>query len=203
MHAKLIGLVLFLAASPLTAKASVLFDIERLSDTQGILTASGSIDAGATTPNFYNEFTVNPYSSGPPPSENVSVFGSSTLTEGGFPIVFAWDCGTLYSCINGQPAIYFGAGGIAEFGPGQTFSGALNLVLTAGTTFAPVGTTGNVYWGNQTAGEVITLVGTWEMTAATATPLPAGLPLFATGLGAMGLFGWRRKRKNTAAIVAA
>jgi hypothetical protein len=27
------------------------------------------------------------------------------------------------------------------------------------------------------------------------TPLPAALPLFATGLGAMGLFGWRRKRK--------
>ena len=28
-----------------------------------------------------------------------------------------------------------------------------------------------------------------------ATPLPAALPLFATGLGALGLLGWRRKRK--------
>jgi hypothetical protein len=27
------------------------------------------------------------------------------------------------------------------------------------------------------------------------TPLPAALPLFATGLGAIGLFGWRRKRR--------
>jgi hypothetical protein len=27
------------------------------------------------------------------------------------------------------------------------------------------------------------------------TPLPAALPLFATGLGALGLIGWRRKRK--------
>jgi hypothetical protein len=35
-------------------------------------------------------------------------------------------------------------------------------------------------------------------TPLTVTPLPAGLPLFATGLGAMGLFGWRRKRKNAA-----
>ena len=34
------------------------------------------------------------------------------------------------------------------------------------------------------------------------TPLPAALPLFATGLGALGLFGWRRKRKNAAAIAA-
>ncbi len=29
-----------------------------------------------------------------------------------------------------------------------------------------------------------------------ATPLPATLPLFATGLGVMGLLGWRRKRKS-------
>jgi hypothetical protein len=32
------------------------------------------------------------------------------------------------------------------------------------------------------------------------TPLPDGLPLFITGLGVIGLFGWRRKRKNAAAI---
>ncbi len=32
-----------------------------------------------------------------------------------------------------------------------------------------------------------------------ATPLPAAFPLFATGLGALGLLGWRRKRKAQAA----
>ena len=31
------------------------------------------------------------------------------------------------------------------------------------------------------------------------TPLPAALPLFAGGLGALGLFGWRKKRKAIAA----
>ena len=40
-------------------------------------------------------------------------------------------------------------------------------------------------------------VGTFEIFATT-TPLPAALPLFATGLGALGLLGWRRKRKNAA-----
>ena len=36
-----------------------------------------------------------------------------------------------------------------------------------------------------------------------ATPLPATLPLFAAGLGGMGLLGWRRKRKSADAIAAA
>ena len=39
-------------------------------------------------------------------------------------------------------------------------------------------------------------------TGVSATPLPAALPLFASGLGAMGLLGWRRKRK-AAALAAA
>ena len=30
-------------------------------------------------------------------------------------------------------------------------------------------------------------------------PSPAALPLFSSGLGALGLLGWRRKRKATAA----
>jgi hypothetical protein len=34
-----------------------------------------------------------------------------------------------------------------------------------------------------------------------ATPLPAALPLFACGLGALGLLGWRRKRKASAIAV--
>jgi hypothetical protein len=37
----------------------------------------------------------------------------------------------------------------------------------------------------------------FNLTADTAaTPLPAALPLFASGLGALVLFGWRKKRKR-------
>jgi hypothetical protein len=38
----------------------------------------------------------------------------------------------------------------------------------------------------------------WGLAPVTTTPLPAALPLFATGLGALGLIGWRRKRKAAA-----
>ena len=40
--------------------------------------------------------------------------------------------------------------------------------------------------------------GDWDNVRLTSTPLPATLPLFATGLSLMGLLGWRRKRKAAA-----
>jgi len=33
------------------------------------------------------------------------------------------------------------------------------------------------------------------------TPLPATLPLFVTGFGALGLLGWRRKQKSYARVL--
>jgi hypothetical protein len=38
----------------------------------------------------------------------------------------------------------------------------------------------------------------WGLAPVANTPLPAALPLFATGLGVLGLLGWRRKRKQAA-----
>ncbi len=43
--------------------------------------------------------------------------------------------------------------------------------------------------------------GSNESVTLASTPLPAALPLFASGLGVMGLFGWRRKR-NAQAVAA-
>jgi hypothetical protein len=64
-------------------------------------------------------------------------------------------------------------------------------------TFASLGVTPGTYvwtWGTGADQSFTLEIGT--------TPLPAALPLFATGLGAMGLLGWRRKRKAFAAIAA-
>jgi hypothetical protein len=42
-----------------------------------------------------------------------------------------------------------------------------------------------------------------NFTVVNATPLPGALPLFATVLGGMGVFGWRKRRKDVAAMAVA
>ncbi len=67
----------------------------------------------------------------------------------------------------------------------------------AAASFASLGVTPGTYiwtWGRGADQSFTLQVG--------ATPLPAALPLFATGLGALGLFGWRKKRRNAAALAA-
>jgi hypothetical protein len=45
----------------------------------------------------------------------------------------------------------------------------------------------------------VTNFSTQTTVTAAATPLPAALPLFATGIGGLGLLGWRKMRKAPAA----
>ena len=46
--------------------------------------------------------------------------------------------------------------------------------------------------------ETVTLSGSADLIIPAATPLPAALPLFGTGLGVMGFVGWWRKRRSEA-----
>jgi hypothetical protein len=64
------------------------------------------------------------------------------------------------------------------------------------TTFGELGTDVVTYDFTLASGGTSN-IGTVDI-AVTTTPLPAALPLFAGGLGALGLFGWRRKRKAAA-----
>ena len=80
-----------------------------------------------------------------------------------------------------------------------------NPVGTWSTALSTTGFTDLIFGGAQVNAFAVTSSGDqqwWLMdnltfNAAT-TPLPAALPLFATGLGASGLLGWRRKRKAAA-----
>ena len=74
------------------------------------------------------------------------------------------------------------------------FSQPFSVIWTPTITTLPDGT--------QFSFEVTGLVDFFSITVLAgpneleATPLPAALPLFATGLGALGLVAWRRKRKS-------
>lgn len=70
----------------------------------------------------------------------------------------------------------------------------MTLNLVDGSTFAQVGTTGDVYWG---AGAGDYVVGTWEITAA--VPEPSTL---AGGLVGIALAGgaWMRRRRRLIAL---
>ncbi len=110
----------------------------------------------------------------------------------------------LVNASTGAVIGYFNVGG------SQFFSNFYGLAFdpTTDTMYGVAGT--QVYTVGLSTGD-LTADGNWSTSslgsaqgaAIAPTPLPAALPLFATGLGALGLLGWRRKRKNAAAIATA
>ncbi len=106
------------------------------------------------------------------------------------------------------PATQFVAvGNNIEFAiPNSYFEGGLTGL--ANTTYAQNGdiitlrlsqSLGYSVAGGSTFYDVNTRLGEVVLADVSATPLPAALPLFASGLGAMGFIGWRKKRKAIAA----
>jgi hypothetical protein len=79
-------------------------------------------------------------------------------------------------------AVWDNGGGSFEYLLSATLADVFNVYYVLGTGTGTVLDSGN---------------------AVGATPLPGALPLFASGLGALGLLGWRRKRKNAAPLAAA
>ena len=100
------------------------------------------------------------------------------------------------------PTNYFGSDNVVypsattvvdDFGLGVLLANSDMIAIDPGSPYNIQYSDGNSTYQNET----------FTLTLVTATPLPAALPLFASGLSALGLFGWRRKRKNAAAIAAA
>jgi len=66
--------------------------------------------------------------------------------------------------------------------------------ITVGINGWAYGTGSAVWYSQDSFGD--TLTGSGSATITSETPLPGALPLFGSGLGVMGLLGWRRKRKG-------
>jgi hypothetical protein len=121
--------------------------------------------------------------------------GLSVGIPGASPITIEHSIGNMFGAADG----YLDAGGIfitmTPDGLGDGFYSGGSL----GGSAVPVGAAVTEYCSSNPApcnAEVTGFSGTVYIPG---TPLPAALPLFATGLSAIGLLGWRRKRKNTSA----
>ncbi len=129
---------------------------------------------------------------------------AATVT--GFPpaAAVAYTFSTNVSVVAGQSYVAF----LTMYGvSGPVGNGQMPFQFTSSSASADGGG-GNAYWTYSSP----FANGTWvtdgkypgwvelqaTFTDASPTPLPAALPLFATGAGVIGLFGWRKKRKAAA-----
>jgi hypothetical protein len=115
-------------------------------------------------------------------TSNPAGFGVGEYVGSPFRNIFDVNAGAItfvnfqsLGALNSTPAVICCSLGMGNFGFNLASAGLTN---TAGVLL------------QDSAGLTFTLVAE--------TPLPATLPLFATGLGALGLLGWRRKRKQAA-----
>lgn len=140
--------------------------------------------------------------------------GSMSVNGSGFTNVVSNGTGSgLGNSILGDFDLRFSATGAFNFAGG----GLIIDFLPTGGTLSDIDPAGNLvasdaddpsgffvgryyrgaFAGDLTSNDVIA-IGGFQIVTGTETPIPAALPLFATGLGALGLLGWRRKRKNAA-----
>jgi hypothetical protein len=143
------------------------------------------LEGGATTPPTdtitFSTAVVNP------------VMAIWSLGQGGLTASF--DFNQPFTIQSGGPSNEYGGGTITQLVL-STLGAEGNGTIQFAGTFTQISWTNptSEFWYGFTVGAPETIP---------PTPLPAALPLFASGLGVMGLFGWRRKRKNAAALAAA
>jgi hypothetical protein len=179
-----------------------------------------------TAPYAYDEFSANPsrfqYAVGIP-TNPTTTSGTGTLyalNGTGSDVQLSNDNGnTVTYPINPNANSYFrmnqavGVNNTAQtlnpsLGVSATWSiGSGTLTFEIINAFALLADNFTFAWAETCANDIIlastTLTSSSGGGTQSATPLPAALPLFATGLGALGLLGWRRKRKGAAALAAA
>jgi len=191
MKSRLLGAVCACALGIITsANASLIFEIERISDTVANVTATGTLVLAETPVNGHQISFRDPFGIDPPENEYSWVFGSSTMLIGTVPVDFAYSLGMNWVSAGGVPWIYIGKIiGDHILTAGSSITGTLEWVLPASMTLAPVGSTGAVNWGHAADGID---TGTWNMVSAGVVPVPATVWLFGSGL--IGLVVMARRR---------
>lgn len=192
----LAGVMLLCAWS--NASADVTLRLARLSDTEAVLIGSGTLGTVVPASNSHALFLIDPFVGSP--NGNNWVLEESELDVGpSYRFNFANDMGTDTDADAFLNTLYVGR---VEFET-QTFPqipsneplvGTMFLRLEPnGATFAPIGSTGQVYWGTTTGDIRGVLSGTWEIVAAP-VPEPMSVHMMLGGLALLALLGKRRGR---------
>lgn len=119
-------------------------------------------------------------------SANASVFGGSGVSAGFNPAAFAIGQ-TITVDANTAIFVHMYINAVVQGTTVQSASAFLDPIFFVDPTFVGAGEY-----------SIETSFGITNGPAVGSTPIPAALPLFATGLGGLGLLGWRRRRKTFA-----
>lgn len=125
---------------------------------------------------------------------NDSSFFETAIFSGNFTLSSA---GTVEFQLGSDDDSFIYVDGIL-FGQNPGVHGVTNVDFTSPTLDAGAHTIEVLYADRENTGAFLSLNLLSTDVTITTTPLPGALPLFASGLGGLGLFGWRRKRKAQA-----
>ena len=154
-----------------SANAALVFEIERVSDSEANISVSGDLEENVDVALAFLGASATTGDPGPDPL-------SGAMTIGGADVQFAY-------IRNGTEDFWLELVEAAIAGAGT--SGALNVILDV-EIWSAIGTTGDVV-----VADIGTFLGTYSIVGASEVPVPAAFILFATGFAALRM---RRRKKG-------